>query len=79
METTKKLYKVTLRGMTHNSTGTKYGISYVVANDSEEAYRKVRKFLDKEDMGFSKERELDKIELLAEDYQYTNTNYMLFL
>ena len=56
-----------------------YAKDYVVANDSEEAYRKVRKFLDKEDMGFSKERELDKIELLAEDYQYTNTQYMLFL
>lgn len=79
METTKKLYKVTLKGMTHNSTGVKYGINYVVANDSEEAYRKVRKFLDDGDMGFSSERELDKIELLAENYQYTNTQYMLFL
>ena len=79
METTKKLYKVTLKGMTHNSTGVKYGINYVVANDSEEAYRKVRKFLDDGDMGFSSKRELDKIELLAENYQYTNTQYMLFL
>lgn len=79
METTKKLYKVTLKGMTHSSTGVKYGINYVVANDSEEAYRKVRKFLDDGDIGFSSERELDKIELLAENYQYTNTQYMLFL
>lgn len=79
METRKKLYKVTLKGMTHSSTGVKYGINYVVANDSEEAYKKVRKFLDDGDMGFSSERELDKIELLAENYQYTNTQYMLFL
>ena len=41
-----KLYRVTLRGMTYNSTGVAYGVSYVVAQDSESAYKKVKEFLD---------------------------------
>jgi len=76
---TKKLYRITLNGMTFNSTGTRYGISYVVADDSDQAYKKVKKFLDDNDIGFSNERGLDKIELIAEEYEYTNTQYMLFL
>lgn len=74
-----KLYKVTLRGMTHNSTGIAYGISYVVARDSNEAYLKVKDFLDKKGIGFSRERELDKIELLASDYSNSNTSHLLFI
>jgi len=43
-----KLYRVTLRGMTYSATGhTAYGISYVVADNSDEAYQKVRNFLGK--------------------------------
>lgn len=75
----KKLYRVTLKGMTYSSTGVAYGVSYVVANNSDEAYTKVRQYLDKEDIGFRKDRELDKVELLAEDYKYTDTNHMLFI
>lgn len=74
-----KLYKVTLKGMTFACLGAAYGVSYVVAENPDLAYKKVREFLDKKDLGFSKERELDKIELLAEDYQYTDTGHMLFL
>ena len=74
-----KLYRVTLRGMTYNSTGVAYGVSYVVAQDSESAYKKVKEFLDKENIGFTKERELDKVELIAEDYMYTNTGCILYL
>jgi hypothetical protein len=74
-----KLYKVNLRGMTFSATGTVYGVSYVVAEDSEKAYQKVRKFLDKNDLGFSKDRELDSVELIAEDSQYTDTRTMLYL
>lgn len=74
-----KLYKVTLKGMTQNSTGIAYGISYVVARDSNEAYLKVKDFLDEKGIGFSRERELDKIELLASDYSNSNVSHLLFI
>jgi hypothetical protein len=74
-----KLYRVTLRGMTSSVTGVSYGISYVVAKNTEEAYQKLKKFVDENDLGYSSQRELDKVELLAEDYQYTGTGTMLFL
>ena len=51
--------------MTYNSTGVAYGSSYVIAENSDEAYKKVRKFLDENDLGFTKDRELDKVELIA--------------
>jgi hypothetical protein len=75
----KKLYKVTLRGMTYNSTGVAHGTNYVVATSMDDAYKKVREFLDINDIGFHKERELDKIELIAEDYRYNDAGFMLFL
>lgn len=62
-----KLFRVTLRGMTDS-----YGTSYVVAEDAGQAYKKVKTFLDEKDIGFSKQRELDKIELIADSYQYTS-------
>lgn len=79
MEGTNKLYKVTLKGMTINTTGIVYGVAYSVAKTSEEAYQKVRKFLQEKDLGFSKDRELDKVELIAEEYQYTDTDSILYL
>ncbi len=79
MGETNKLYRVTLKGMTSNPTGTSYGISYVIAKDSNEAYLKVREFLNKKDIGFDRERELSSIDLIAEDSQYTNTGTILYL
>ena len=79
MQDTNKLYRVVLRGMTSAITGAAYGISYVIAKSTDEAYRKVREFLDDSDIGFRKDRELEKVELLAEEYQYTDTGIMLFL
>ena len=77
---TNKLYRVTLRGMTISIVDSvAYGISYVVAKNPDEAYRKVRQFVNDKDLGYANQRELDKIELLAEDYQYTGTRTMLFL
>lgn len=77
---TSKLYRVTLRGMTSTwGSGTAYGVSYVVAKNTDEAYQKVRKFVNDKDLGYSYQRELDKVELTAEDYQYTGTGTMLFL
>ena len=79
MQDTNKLFRVILRGMTSSMTGVAYGISYVIAKNMDEAYKKVREFLDDNDIGFRKDRELVKVVLLAEDYQYTDTGKMLFL
>lgn len=74
-----KLYKVTLRGMTYSSTGVVHGISYVVAEDPTEAYTKVRSSLDQRDIGYSADRELDTIELLAGEYVHNDTKTILYL
>ncbi len=79
MENRKKLYRVTLKGMTSSYTGAAYGISYVVAENSDEAYQKVKRFLDEKNLGFSKDRELDKVELIADTYQYTDVGSLLYL
>lgn len=76
---TKKLFKVTCRGMNFFSTGVVHGIAYVVANHPTQAYEILRKHLDKSNLGFTSERELESIELIAEDYEYTNTKIMLFI
>jgi Iap family predicted aminopeptidase len=76
---TLKLYRVTLRGMTYSCTGVAYGSSYVIAENSDEAYKKVRKFLDENDLGFTKDRELDKVELIADSGKYTDVECLLYL
>lgn len=77
--TKQNLYKVTLRGLTFSTTGTVYGVSYVVATDPTEAYNKVRKFLNDKDYGFGYDRELHTIELLASSYEYNDVRTMLFI
>ncbi len=61
-----KLYRVNIR-----SRG-RYGISYVVASDSEKAYRLVRKYLDENDICFSKDRVMESVHLIADLYKYSN-------
>ena len=73
-----KLFKVTLRGGI-NPGSTNYNESYVVASSMDVAYQIVRKYLDKNDLCFTDERELDKIVLLAEDHPYPECHTMLFL
>lgn len=79
MDIKNKLYLVTLRGMTSNSAGIAYGSSYVVAENPDEAYKKVRKFLDDNDLGFEKDREMRSVELLADSYRYNNVGHLLHL
>lgn len=76
----KKLYRVTCKGM-HGGLGADiaHGIAYVVADNSAEAYEKVRVSLEKQKLGFSKEREMEKIELLAEETTYPNCGYCLYV
>lgn len=70
-----KLYRVKLRGFCASPVQA----SYVVADNPDEAYRRVRDELDRRDYGFDSDRELDSIELLAEAKQYTDTPAELFL
>lgn len=74
----KKLYKVTLRGMTYSATGVIYGVSFVVANDPQHAYQVVKKDLEKRDIGYASDRELSNVELIAEDTQYPDCKTRLY-
>lgn len=66
-----KLYLVKCKGMTSTIGGqTPHGLAYVVANDAENAYKILRKKLDEKDLGFYHERELDTIQLIAEEGNY---------
>jgi hypothetical protein len=74
-----KLYRVTLTGMTYSVTGKIYGVSYVVAENTNQAYLKVKEFLDKEDIGFRSERGLKMIELIADEIKYSEVDHLLLL
>lgn len=67
------LYRVTCVGMTAS-----HGVAYVVARDAAAAYRRVRDDLDARDLGFHKERALDRVELLAEDAPYPGCGRRLY-
>jgi len=72
------LYRVTLRGMKGSIAGTvAYGVSYVIASNPNSAYEIVRYFLDKNDLGFSHERQLEKVELIAECKRYPECGTIL--
>lgn len=62
-----KLYKVTLTGLDFNSTRCPISPSFIVADDAQTAYDKVKAWLDKNEYGFYKERELKCVELIAEE------------
>lgn len=72
----KKLYRVTCRGMTYGDRP--HGVAYVVAGNPDEAYKKVRASLDERNLGFANERELDKVELLAEAGNYPECGRVLY-
>jgi len=75
---TLKLYKVSIRGG-FNVMSTDYHESYVVARSPNDAYARVKKFLDDNDLCFSDERELKRIELIAECRRYPACQTMLFV
>lgn len=74
-----KLYRVLLKGMCANVVSTKYGSPYVVADNPTEALKKVQDYLTKRDIGFVHEREMETIELLAEEGDYPDCKIQLFL
>jgi hypothetical protein len=73
-----KLYKITIKGGT-SASGTDYNTAYVVASDPAAAYKKYRSFLDKEDLCFTDEREMKKIELIADQDRYGECGTLLFV
>ena len=73
-----KLYKVTLQGMT-GSYPISWGESYVVADNPNEAYEKVRTFLNSNDIGFTKDRELRAIEMIADSERYASHPIRLYI
>lgn len=75
----KKLYRITLRGTITSSSGIAYGRPYVVAETLTEAIEKVQNYLYGKGMGFPTDRELDTIELLAEESDYPACKIQLFL
>jgi len=60
-----KLYQVICRGMRDS-----HGMAYVVASDAETAYRRVRDDLNKRDLGYDKDREMQTVTLVAEEAEY---------
>jgi hypothetical protein len=74
-----KLYKVFLRGMRSSACSTVYGESYVVADNSDAAYKMVREYLDNNDIGFQGDRVMGSVELLAEEGHYPPCRTMLFI
>jgi hypothetical protein len=69
-----KLYYVELKGMKSS-----YGSSYVVADNPDEALRKVQKYVNENNLGFTKDREMDCIKLLADTEDYSNCGVKLYL
>jgi hypothetical protein len=65
--------------MQHSSTGTSYGSPYVLAKDAQEAYEIVETYMDKKDLGFRHERELESVHLLAEEGDYPTCRTQLFI
>jgi hypothetical protein len=74
-----KLYKVTLRGLHGTGINTDYGTCYVVATDPTTAYNILRAYIEKRDLGFDRERELNRIELIAEEGDYPACNIRLMI
>ena len=74
-----KLYRVKLKGLSGSGIDTAYGKPYVVADNPTDALNKVLDYLNKEDIGFRGDREMDTIELLAEEGDYPNCRVQLFI
>ena len=71
-----KLFRVTCRGM---HRGDSHGIAYAVAKNADDAYQLVRADLDKRDLGFLDEREMEKVELIAEATNYPRCKCKLYV
>lgn len=69
-----KLFRVTCKGMFDS-----HGCAYVIAVGPTQAYDIVRADLDARDLGFLKDRALDKVELIAEEAEFPEGARRLYL
>jgi hypothetical protein len=60
-----KVYYVKLKGFRERK------INYVLTDSYDKAYKIVREWFDINDYGFNRERELDSVEIVAEEKEYT--------
>ena len=69
-----KLYRVQLQGMGHGfgSTNAPHGDVYVIAKSVQEAADTAIKRVQDRNLGFSKERALKSVTLLADSYEHTD-------
>ena len=74
-----KLYKVVLKGLQYCGGCAALGTSYVVAEDPTTAYKKLRSYLDENDVGFRRDRELERIELIADEGFFDGCGTKVFL
>lgn len=74
-----KLYRVRLKGMCSSVSGTCYGIPYVIAHNPTEALKKVQDYIEERDLGFQCDREMDRIELLAEEGDHPECKIQMYL
>lgn len=58
---------------------SQYGTSYVVAENSDEAVKKVQKYLNEKDLCYVTQREMDTAMLLADTKDYSDIGTMLYL
>jgi len=58
-------------------TGAPHGIAYVLAEDATEAYNKLKDRLEKGKLGFSHERVLESVKLIAEEGEYPDCRMQL--
>ena len=68
------LYRVFCRGMRDS-----HGVAYVVAVDLDQAYQRIRTALDATNLGFQKDRELERIELIAAEGMYPDCGVTLYV
>ena len=55
-----------------------HGMAYVVAENPNEAYMLLRNDLDQRDLGISHEREMETVELIAEQIDYPDCKIKLY-
>lgn len=69
-----QLFRISLKGPIGNHNNC-----YVLADDPTDAYNKVRKFLDDEDIGFRRARALNSIEVIADTETDQDSHPMMHL
>lgn len=74
------LYLIKCKGMQSRISGTTaHGIAYVIAKDAGEAYKILRDDLDKRDLGFSSDRAMDTVELIAQNTEAPECGIKLYI